>query len=501
MRRLSERRSRLAAAVVTVTVLAGLLSPLSRIDPAGAASCAPYNCSIMNAISAVTGPDGASFAAWILGDFNRDGVLDLYGIKTKNTGSGQVEVHILNGATDYKTWLLHAAIPIAATDAANFSGWALGDFDRDGIPDLYGIKTRNTGAGRVEIHVLSGRSDYGAFIVHASSALNAVDGAANFAAWQVGTYNNAAEPDVFGIKTRSTAGQVEIHALSGTSNYTSFDLHTATAFTSASAANFGAWQISTFNGDGEPDLYGIATQGTGSDHVEVHVVGRASGYATFLLHAVTSFSDTTSANFATWALGDFNGAGVLDLFGIDTTATASGQVEVDIVNGYQAQSGNCSTLDACSPQTFADAVFAYPGINAPATGSNEAALEVWGQAEGGGAGCPGQPPRTAPWAYSAGPAGNPLNTTQPEPGSTLWNNLGGGIGVQIYHSVDAQTCWFWGITATGTTLLNGFYGPILGVLLVPNNDSYTQCVALARAVGSTPWGTGDFEADCSQLIG
>jgi hypothetical protein len=45
---------------------------------------------------------------------------------------------------------------------------------------------------------------------------------------------------------------------------------------------------------------------------------------------------------------------------------------------------------------------------------------------------------TAPWGYSAGPAGNPLNTTQSEPGSTAYNSA----SVQIYADADGQTCWY-----------------------------------------------------------
>ena len=494
-------RSRLSA-LALVVLMAGALSPIVAATPAGATGCAPYSCTILDAITAVSGADASDFAAWILGDFNQDGVLDLYGIKTRNTGSGDVEVHILSGASGYHTWLLHAVVPITAADAANFSGWALGDYVRDGLPDLYAIKTRNTGSGAAEVHILSGSSDYHSFALHAATPLSESDSSQNFAAWEVGTYGGALEPTLFGIKTTNTgSGTVEIHALSGDSFYHSFSLHTTTAFPSSGVSSFGAWQIGTFNADGEPDLYGLKTVGTGSGDVEVHVVSAVSDYATFLLHAVTSFSDSTPADYAAWALGDFNGAGVQDLYGIQTTGTGSGAVEVDIVNGYAPLTANCGSLNDCTPQSFADAVLAAPGIDAPVSGSNEAALEIWEIAEGGGAGCPGQAPNVEPWPYSAGPAGNPLNTTQTEPGSTNWNNLGGGIGVQIFHNFDNETCWFWGITATVTTLLNGFYGPILKVLLTPTADSYNQCVALARAVGSTPWGTGDFEADCSQLIG
>jgi hypothetical protein len=160
-----------------------------------------------------------------------------------------------------------------------------------------------------------------------------------------------------------------------------------------------------------------------------------------------------------------------------------------------ASSGSsCAADNSCTPQTFADAVFS--GIGAPISASNEYALETWERAEGGGAGCPGQPAHTSPWANSAGPAGNPMNTTQPEPGSTTWNSA----GVQIYANDAGETCWYWGITATVDTLLHGpsqaNYAVILKVLDNPVSGNQQQCVDLAQAVGDTEWGTGNFQADC-----
>jgi hypothetical protein len=137
-------------------------------------------------------------------------------------------------------------------------------------------------------------------------------------------------------------------------------------------------------------------------------------------------------------------------------------------------------------------MISYSGVSGTITASNEYALETWERAEGGGAGCPGQPANASPWENSGGPAGNPLNTTQLEPGSTPWNSA----NVQKFADSGGETCWYWGIKANGDTLLNGHYGPILSVLRNPVSSSYSQCVDLAEAVGSTPWGTGDFSADC-----
>ncbi len=154
----------------------------------------------------------------------------------------------------------------------------------------------------------------------------------------------------------------------------------------------------------------------------------------------------------------------------------------------------CTKNNSCSPKTFAEALLAAPGIGAPATAPNLFALETWFAAEGGGAGCPGQPPYRAPWSSSPGPAANPLNTTQRDQGSnpTPWN----WVGVQQYEDAGGRTCWHWGLVAEDEALTNGYYGPILSVLDHPAPTLLAQCDALAAAVGSTPWGTGDFSRDC-----
>jgi hypothetical protein len=42
----------------------------------------------------------------------------------------------------------------------------------------------------------------------------------------------------------------------------------------------------------------------------------------------------------------------------------------------------------------------------------------------------------------------------------------------------------------------GFYSNILSVLDNPVSSDTSQCVDLADAVGNSPWGTGNFSADC-----
>src|SRR6185503_1060790 len=142
----------------------------------------PYGSFLLQTGTPITAADAMNFR-WAVADFSGDGVADLFGIKTTNTGTGSVEVHILDGASSYQSFLLHAGTPITAADAANFR-WAVGDFNGDGVPDLFGIKTTNTGTGRVEVHVLDGATGYQSFLLHAGSGITAADGT-NFE-WGVG---------------------------------------------------------------------------------------------------------------------------------------------------------------------------------------------------------------------------------------------------------------------------------------------------------------------------
>ncbi|WP_292387976.1 FG-GAP repeat domain-containing protein, partial [Methanosarcina sp. UBA5] len=90
---------------------------------------------------------------WTMADYDGDGIPDLIFIKTRNTGTGRVEVHIASGASNYQTRILETGTTfLPGTDGV----WAMADYDRDDIPDLVFIKTRNTGTGTVEVHVAGG---------------------------------------------------------------------------------------------------------------------------------------------------------------------------------------------------------------------------------------------------------------------------------------------------------------------------------------------------------
>jgi hypothetical protein len=125
------------------------------------------------------------------------------------------------------------------------------------------------------------------------------------------------------------------------------------------------------------------------------------------------------------------------------------------------------------PTAWALTLLGRPPISNPApnaVGLN--ALLTWMRAEGGW------------WGNAA--RYNPLNTTWPMPGSYPINPE----RVQAYPSLES------GYEATTRTLAQNGYGyPAVVACLRAN----AGCALLARAVGASEWGTGDFSSDCGPV--
>ena len=229
---------------------------------------------------------GTTFApetdgVWLMADYDRDGVPDLVFIKTSNTGTGKVEVHIASGASNYQTRILETGTTFAPeTDGT----WLMADFDQDGVPDLVFIKTSNTGTGKVEVHIASGASNYQTRILETGTTFAPeTDGT-----WTMADFDRDGVPDLVFIKTSNTGtGKVEVHIASGKSKYQTRILEVGTAF---APETDGVWMMADYDQDGVPDLVFIKTSNTSNGYVEVHVASGASNYQTRILDTPTALA-------------------------------------------------------------------------------------------------------------------------------------------------------------------------------------------------------------------
>jgi hypothetical protein len=270
--------------------------------------------------------DAAANFDFGVGLFNGDRNVDLFCLKKRNTSSGKLEVHILDGTRNFQSFLLQRPTPIAAAEAANMA-FAVGDFNRDNRHDLFCMKRANSASGRLEVQILSGSSNYQTSLRQTATPITAAD-AANMV-FAAGDSNGDGIADLYCIKRANTgSGRLEVHILNGATNFQTFLLQIGTPVTLADAANM-SFAVGHFNRDGKPDLYCIRK---GASRMEVNILHGSSSYQTFALQTPTPILAADAANFE-FAAGDLNGDGNTDLIGIKKANTGTTRLEVHVLDG------------------------------------------------------------------------------------------------------------------------------------------------------------------------
>lgn len=230
-------------------------------------------------------------------DFNRDGVSDMYSIK-KVGASGRTEVHILNGANGFKSYLLNVATILGQTGTNNAWEFKLADFNRDSRPDLYAIKKQGVGS-RVEIRVLNGANNFQTYLFSGQTALGpiAIDYSWNF---DLGDSNGDGNPDLYAFKKVSGTGKTEVQVLNAVGGFRNYLLSRPAILGQTGSNNAWDFKVGDFNRDGVLDVYAIKKVGA-NGRTEVHVLNGANQFQSYLLNIATVLGATGTD--ASWKFG------------------------------------------------------------------------------------------------------------------------------------------------------------------------------------------------------
>jgi surface antigen len=157
------------------------------------------------------------------------------------------------------------------------------DFNGDGYADLAIVNTASTGSGYVEVHPLSGINTFSTWIGHYTTIAAYLNSTQQVLA---GDVNNDIHPDAVIVNTSSTSsGYIEVHPLSGLTNFTTWVGHYATP--AAYLTSNQQLVMGDFNNDGYADLAIVNTASTGSGYIEVHILSGITHFTTWLGHFVT----------------------------------------------------------------------------------------------------------------------------------------------------------------------------------------------------------------------
>jgi surface antigen len=222
-----------------------------------------------------------------MADVNADGRADLVYIKRRNTGSGRIELHWVNAATGYRSWGGNLATVFSAADDAN-GAFELADMNGDRRADLVFTKTRNTGSGRVELHWADAASGYVRFGANLVTVFSPADAGNGY--FHPADMNADGRVDLAFVKIRNTgSGRIEVHWANAATGYGTFGGHYATALSGAERSN-GWFETVDMNGDRAADLVFLKDYNVGSGRIELHWLDARAGFSRLTFSAATAFS-------------------------------------------------------------------------------------------------------------------------------------------------------------------------------------------------------------------
>ncbi len=200
----------------------------------------------------------ARYGTFLLQDMTGDGKADLVFVKNRGTQNGHVELYAAYAESNYQSGPPMVQTPLAIEDDGSW-------FITDGKDLLY-LKTQNTSTGKVELHILSNSSTYQEFTVHEPSMFNLE----NNGTWTIGPKSAGPWPDLYFIKTRNTgSGKVEVYSASADSKWKNIELRgEGTCF---GLEDNGHWLMADWSHLVRPDLVYLKTRDTPNSQTVVYV--------------------------------------------------------------------------------------------------------------------------------------------------------------------------------------------------------------------------------------
>ncbi|EGX49254.1 hypothetical protein AOL_s00078g287 [Orbilia oligospora ATCC 24927] len=224
---------------------------------------------------------------------------------------------------------------ITAFDFEPNGYWSFHDYTGNGTADLIYIKTKETGSGCVEIHVASSESNYEEFALQIPTVFEIESEPPENGTFVMGHFAGDPKPDLIFIKTKNTGTHcVEVHVASAASDYQEYYLQTPSVF-AETGANLGTWTMADFNGDGSLDLIYIRTRSIMSGCPVIWVAG---GFSDFQKKIYDRQMGVQAPTTGRWTFTRNMISKKLDFVWVNTGFTASGKVEVFVLpgsNGYQ----------------------------------------------------------------------------------------------------------------------------------------------------------------------
>jgi hypothetical protein len=310
-----------------------------------------------NSVGTITGEASALFgggsytAAFVAGDFNGDGRMDLaVGDMAYGSYSGRVYIFYNNGAISN---IQATGANIILTGNGNFgSSLAAGDFNGDGKTDL--AVGANGNAGEVYVFLQGSTLKSGTASLASITVNGQNSGDALGSAMVAGDFNSDGKTDLAVTAGEASSGSGQLYVLFQGSTLTSGTIGTGplasvTTITGSGGAQLGYGLVAgDFNSDGKTDLAVEAFLSPGVVYVLYQGTTLTTGtIGTGALASVVTITGEGTSYFFGYSLaaGDFNGDGKTDLAVSDNAYSSNTGRTYVFYQGSKLATGNASAAD------------------------------------------------------------------------------------------------------------------------------------------------------------
>ncbi|WP_433832963.1 FG-GAP repeat domain-containing protein [Actinoplanes sp. CA-015351] len=202
----------------------------------------------------------------------------------------------------------------------------MADWNGDKHNDLLVVNGAGLATGKTEVRVMDGARDYASLLLTTATAVPATDERHDYTA---ADWNGDGRPDLVVVqKTGTGSGKVEIVVADGASSFRNLTLTTTTSLAADDKAQFA---MTDWNADGRPDLVAVRTSGTASGKVEVRILDGASNFQRDLVPAITTAEPARDGQRA--EVLDWNHDTKPDVVLVRKPATAAGKTELHVLDG------------------------------------------------------------------------------------------------------------------------------------------------------------------------
>ena len=287
-----------------------------------------------------------------LSDFNGDGMTDVYRINGADNSAND-SLYISNGDGTFTPWSGPATYMSSGAASLDISRVRFGDFNGDGMLDVYYVTGAGSSVGD-HVYLSDGNGNFTEYNTGPETYVRSdlQEAQIDVSRVQLADFNGDGMTDVYRINGATSSENDSVYISNGDGTFTPWSGPATYINSGAASLDISRVRFGDFNGDGLLDVYYVVGAGIGSNHKDHVYLSDGNGNFTKYDNGPNTYVDNYAAQIdvSRIHLADFNGDGMTDVYRING-ADNSANDSLYISNGdgtFTPWSGPATYIDSGS---------------------------------------------------------------------------------------------------------------------------------------------------------